>query len=73
MGFQVGGAIAETCGGDFTCTAKAILITAPGGINIKGGGTPYTLKGANITVDAGALGIAGSATIKLDGTVKYKP
>jgi type VI secretion system secreted protein VgrG len=73
LGFQVGGSIAETCGGDFGCTAKAILITAPGGINIKGGGTPYTLKGANITVDAGSMGIAGDATIKLDGTVKYKP
>jgi hypothetical protein len=49
------------------------LVTAPGGINIKGGGTPYTLKGANITVDAGTMGITGSATVKLDGKVKYKP
>jgi type VI secretion system secreted protein VgrG len=73
VGFQVGGSIAETCGGDFTCSAKAILVTAPGGINIKGGGTPYTLKGANITVDAGTMGITGSATVKLDGKVKYKP
>lgn len=73
VGIQVGGSIAETCGGDFTCAAKAILITAPGGINIKGGGTPYTLKGANITVDAGTMGIAGTASIKLDGKVNYKP
>jgi type VI secretion system secreted protein VgrG len=73
VGFQVGGAIAEKCGGDFTCGAKAILVTAAGGINIKGGGTPYTLKGANIKVDAGSMGIDGAASLKLDGTVKYKP
>lgn len=74
VAFQVAGAIAEKCSGDFNCGAKVIVVTAPGGITISGGGTPYTLRGADITVDAGQMAIKGTEELKLDGSsIDYKP
>jgi type VI secretion system secreted protein VgrG len=73
VAFNVGGPLVIKCGADFTLGARAIVITAPGGANMKAGGSKVDLLGGKITVNAASLGASGGPKLELKGSINYKP
>jgi type VI secretion system secreted protein VgrG len=73
VGIQVAGSLVETCGGDFTLGARAIVITAAGGASMKAGGSKVDLAGGKLTVSAPSLGASGGPRLELKGSINYKP
>jgi type VI secretion system secreted protein VgrG len=72
MTVTVGGPIVEKVGDAFTLSAKAVLVTAVGGAEMKAGGSSLKAKGATLSVKAPSLGASGGPQLKLKGRINYK-
>lgn len=72
LAITAAGGITETCGDDYTFSAKTIRITAPS-VKLKAGGCTITMTGPNIKMKGSSLGAAGGPTLTLKGNINYKP
>jgi type VI secretion system secreted protein VgrG len=70
--YTVGGAMVEQCGDAWSIAARTVVVTAPGGVDVDGGGAKLSLKGGSIKYNASALKISGTAMVTLKGNIKYK-
>lgn len=71
--FNVAGAWAETCGDGFNLNAQAIVVTAPAGVEMKGGGSVFKARGGKIEYTAGKLTVKATSLLQLKGRINYKP